>query len=124
MTSINPVRQKEQAIIKQALDQLGFRTELRQVDAAVYFDGSPGNEQNINHFYNDLQMYTNNATTPIPIAYMIGWYAGEDGENIAQRRTTGTARTTAATRTRTTMNCSSRCAWRRTSGERRRCSSN
>lgn len=84
VTSINPVRQKTQAIIKQALDEVGFRTELRQVDAAVYFDGSPGNDQNINHFYNDLQMYTNNATTPIPIAYMIGWYAGPDGENLAQ----------------------------------------
>jgi peptide/nickel transport system substrate-binding protein len=83
-TTINPVRQKEQAIMKQALDEIGFRTELRQVDAAVYFDGSPGNDQNINHFYNDLQMYTNNATTPIPIAYMIGWYAGPEGENIAQ----------------------------------------
>jgi peptide/nickel transport system substrate-binding protein len=29
-------------------------------------------------------MYTNNATTPIPVAYMIGWYAGPEGENIAQ----------------------------------------
>ena len=29
-------------------------------------------------------MYTNNPTTPIPIAYMLGWYAGPDGENIAQ----------------------------------------
>jgi peptide/nickel transport system substrate-binding protein len=84
-TSINPVRQKTQAIIKQGLEQMGFRVELRQVDSGIYFDGSPGNEQNINHFYNDLQMYTNNATTPIPLAYMIGWYAGEDGENIAQR---------------------------------------
>lgn len=83
-TSINPVRQKTQAILKQAMDEIGFRTELRQVDAAVYFDGSPGNDQNINHFYNDLQMYTNNATTPIPVAYMIGWYAGPDNENIAQ----------------------------------------
>ncbi|MFN8592821.1 MAG: peptide ABC transporter substrate-binding protein [Thermomicrobiales bacterium] len=85
VTSINPVRQKEQAIIKQALEQIGFKVELKQVDAAVYFDGSPGNEQNINHFYNDLQMYTNNATTPIPVAYMIGWYAGPDGENVAQK---------------------------------------
>jgi peptide/nickel transport system substrate-binding protein len=83
VTSINPVRQKEQAIIKQALDQLGFRTELRQVDAAVYFDSSPGNDQNINHFLNDLQMYTSNATTPIPVAYMISWYGGEN--NIAQQ---------------------------------------
>jgi len=85
VTSINPVRQKEQAIIKQGLEAMGFRVELRQVDAAVFFDGSPGNEQNINHFYNDFQMYTNNATTPIPVAYMIGWYAGPDGENIAQK---------------------------------------
>jgi peptide/nickel transport system substrate-binding protein len=84
-TSINPVRQKTQAILKQAMDEIGFRTELRQVDAAVYFDGSPGNEQNINHFYNDLQMYTNNTTSPLPVAYMIGWYAGPDGENIAQK---------------------------------------
>ena len=84
VTSINPVRQKEQAIIKQALDEIGFRTELRQVDAAVFFDSSPGNEQNTNHFYNDLEMYTDNPTTPIPIAYMLGWYAGPEGENIAQ----------------------------------------
>jgi peptide/nickel transport system substrate-binding protein len=84
VTSINPVRQKEQAIIKQALDQIGFRTELRQVDAAVYFDSSVGNDQNINHFYNDLEMYTDNPTTPIPVAYMNGWYAGPENENIAQ----------------------------------------
>jgi peptide/nickel transport system substrate-binding protein len=84
-TSINSVRQKSQAIIKQALEQMGFGVELRQVDSGIFFDGSPGNEQNINHFYNDMQMYTNNATTPIPVAYMIGWYAGPDGENIAQR---------------------------------------
>ena len=37
-----------------------LRVELRQVDAAVFFDSSAGNDQNINHFYNDLQMYTDN----------------------------------------------------------------
>ncbi len=84
VTTISSVRQKTQAIIKQALDEIGFRTELRQVDAAVYFDSSPGNDQNINHFYNDLQMYTSNPTTPIPVAYMISWYGGPEGENIAQ----------------------------------------
>lgn len=84
VTSINPVRQKTQAIVKQSMEQLGFQVELRQVDAAVFFDGSPGNEQNINHFFNDMQMYTNNSYTPVPVAYMIGWYAGPEGENIAQ----------------------------------------
>jgi peptide/nickel transport system substrate-binding protein len=84
VTTISSVRQKEQAIIKQALDQIGFRTELRQVDAAVFFDSSPGNDQNTNHFYNDLEMYTDNPTTPFPVSYMIGWYGGPEGENIAQ----------------------------------------
>ncbi len=84
VTTISSVRQKEQAIIKQALDQIGFRTELRQVDAAVFFDGSPGNDQNNRHFYNDIEMYTDNPTTPIPVEYMVGWYGGPEGENIAQ----------------------------------------
>jgi peptide/nickel transport system substrate-binding protein len=84
VTSINPVRQKEQAIIKQALEQIGFRVELRQVDAAVFFDSSAGNEQNTSHFYNDIEMYTTGPTTPIPVDYMLTWYAGPVGENIAQ----------------------------------------
>ena len=84
VTSINSVRQKEQAIIKQALDQIGFRTELRQVDAAVFFGGEAGNDQDINHFYNDIEMYTDNPTTPFPVDYMLGWYGGPEGENIAQ----------------------------------------
>ncbi len=84
VTSINTVRQKEQAIIKQALDEIGFRTELKQVDAAVYFDSSAGNDQNINHFFNDIEMYTDNPTNPNPIEYMLNWYAGPDGANVAQ----------------------------------------
>src|SRR5215207_3356368 len=84
VTSINPVRQKEQAIIKQALEQIGFRVELRQVDAAVFFDSSAGNEQNTSHFYNDLEMYTTGPTTPFPVDYMLTWYAGPENENIAQ----------------------------------------
>src|SRR5215216_88495 len=85
VTTISSVRQKEQAIIKQALDQIGFRTELRQVDAAVFFDSSPGNEQNVNHFYNDLQMYTDNPTSPVPVSYMLSWYAGPEGANVPQK---------------------------------------
>ncbi|MCC6315594.1 MAG: peptide ABC transporter substrate-binding protein [Thermomicrobiales bacterium] len=84
-TTINDVRQKTQAIIKQSLEKMGFKVQLIQIDAGIFFDGSPGNEQNINHMYWDVDMYTNNATTPIPVAYMINWYAGPDGENIAQK---------------------------------------
>src|SRR5215203_1967971 len=84
VTTISSVRQKTQAIIKQALEQIGFRVELRQVDAAVFFDSSAGNDQNTSHFYNDIEMYTTGPTTPVPTDYMLTWYAGPENENIAQ----------------------------------------
>ncbi len=83
-TSINAVRQKTQAVIKQALEKMGFKVQLQQVDSGIFFDGSAGNEQSINHMYNDINMFTNNPTTPFPTAYMTSWYAGPDGKNIAQ----------------------------------------
>jgi len=82
-TSINSVRQKTQAVIKQALEQIGFKVQLQQVDSGVFFSGT--NEQDINHFYTDITMYTNNPTTPFPTAYLVSWYAGPDRSNIAQR---------------------------------------
>ena len=84
-TSINQVRQKTQAVVKQAFTKLGIKVQLQQVDAGVFFDGSAGNEQNINHFYWDLEMYTNNPSSPIPVSYMFGWYSGTNGNNIAQK---------------------------------------
>lgn len=84
-TSINPVRQKTQAILKRDWEAIGFRIQLGQVDAGVYFDSAPGNEQNYSHFYRDLQMYTDGPGSPFPIRYMQSWYAGPDGRNIAQK---------------------------------------
>jgi len=82
-TTINSVRQKTQAVIKQALEQLGVRVQLQQVDSGVFFSGT--NEQDTSHFYTDVMMYTNNPVSPFPASYFDSWYAGPDGENIAQR---------------------------------------
>ena len=84
VTSINEVRQKTQQVLKAAFEQIGFRVQLLQTDAGIYFDGSAGNEQNISHFYYDTMMWTNNATSPFPVAYFTNWYAGPDNENVAQ----------------------------------------
>ncbi|CAA9527121.1 MAG: ABC transporter, substrate-binding protein (cluster 5, nickel/peptides/opines) [uncultured Thermomicrobiales bacterium] len=84
-TSINAVRQKTQAVVKEGLEELGFQVQLQQVDSGIYFDGSAGNEQNINHMYVDINMYTNGAGSPIPLSYMTGWYAGPEDRNIAQQ---------------------------------------
>jgi peptide/nickel transport system substrate-binding protein len=88
------VRQKTQAIVKASLAQIGVDVTLEQIDAGIYFDSAPGNDQNINHFYWDINMYTNEATSSVPIAYMEDWYAGPDNRNVAQKENdwTGTNR--------------------------------
>jgi peptide/nickel transport system substrate-binding protein len=83
-TSVNQVRQKTQAVVKQNLEAIGFQVELVSVDAGIYFDTGPGNDQNIYKFYWDLEMYQSVPTNPTPLSYMEGWYAGPDGSNIAQ----------------------------------------
>jgi peptide/nickel transport system substrate-binding protein len=82
-TTINSVRQKTQAVVKQSLEEIGFRVQLQQVDSAVFFSGN--NEQDTSHFYTDVMMYTNNPVSPFPASYFESWYAGPNGENIAQR---------------------------------------
>ena len=83
-TTINPVRQKTQAVNKQTFEQIGFQVSLQQIDSGIFFDSSPGNEQNASHMYVDINMYTNGSTTPVPVEYLAGWYAGPDGVNIAK----------------------------------------
>jgi peptide/nickel transport system substrate-binding protein len=56
-TSINPLRQKEQAIIKQGATKAGMDMELKTVVASVFFGSDEGNPDNIGHFSADLQMY-------------------------------------------------------------------
>jgi peptide/nickel transport system substrate-binding protein len=83
-TTINPVRQKEQAINKSNWEAAGFKVNLDQVDSGVFFDSSAGNEQNWTHFYHDVIMYTTGSATPFPTSLAAYWYAGPNNENVAQ----------------------------------------
>jgi peptide/nickel transport system substrate-binding protein len=84
-TSINSVRQKNQAVNKNNWEAIGFDVTLGQVDAGVFFDSAAGNDQNASHFFRDLQMYTNNPSSTFPLTYMQAWYAGPEKANIAQK---------------------------------------
>jgi peptide/nickel transport system substrate-binding protein len=84
-TTINGVRQKTQAVNKKNWESLGIQITLGQVDAGVFFDSAAGNDQNANHFFRDIQMFTNGATSTFPLLFMLGWYGGPDGSNIAQK---------------------------------------
>jgi peptide/nickel transport system substrate-binding protein len=81
---VSSVRQKEQAVIKENWEGIGVRVELQQVESSVFFDGSPGNDQNAAHKLWDLDLSANGPTSPVPASYLNAWYAGPDGENIAQ----------------------------------------
>ena len=57
-TSTNSVRQKTQALIKQWWAEIGVETELKNVDAAVFFGGDPNSPDTYGKFYTDVEMYT------------------------------------------------------------------
>jgi peptide/nickel transport system substrate-binding protein len=83
-TSVNSVRQKNQAVVKEELARIGIQVQLQQIDAGIFFDSAAGNDQNIAHMYWDMNMYTNNCTSSVPIQYMADWYSGPDNNNVPQ----------------------------------------
>jgi peptide/nickel transport system substrate-binding protein len=75
-TTINKVRQNTQQLNKQNWEKAGFKVQMKQVDAGTFFDSNAGNEQNAQHFYVDVLMYTNNPTDAHPLQYFASWYGG------------------------------------------------
>ena len=76
-TSTNSVRQGTQALIKQMWQQIGVETELRNIDAAVFFGNDPASPDTYSKFYADVQMYTNNFVGTDPEAYMANYHSSE-----------------------------------------------
>ncbi|MCC0070117.1 MAG: peptide ABC transporter substrate-binding protein [Rhodobacteraceae bacterium] len=89
-TSTNAVRQDFQALVKQWWTEIGVETELKNVDASVFFGGDPGSPDTFQKFYADVEMYANNfdGTDPEPYLsqYLCDKIPGPDngwqGENI------------------------------------------
>jgi peptide/nickel transport system substrate-binding protein len=70
LTSTNTLRQKEQALVKDAWAAIGVDTELLNVSATVFFSTDAANNDTIGKFFNDVQMYTNNYSQPDPTEYL------------------------------------------------------
>lgn len=87
-TSTNPVRQKTQEIIKQAMEGIGIPVEIKAIDAAVYFSSDAGNPDTSAHFYADWEMFTNSTTVPYPIAYMANYKSVDPAIDVAQKANT------------------------------------
>jgi peptide/nickel transport system substrate-binding protein len=75
-TSINPVREKEEQILKASFQQAGIAMEITNADAGVFF-GPPNNADAASRFEKDLEMFTNSPTDPDAQQYLAGWTTGE-----------------------------------------------
>lgn len=76
-TSTNSVRQGTQALIKQMWQQIGVETELRNIDASVFFGGDQSSPDTFQKFMADVEMYTNNFDGTDPEKYMSNWRCSE-----------------------------------------------
>ncbi len=61
--SINPVREKQQQVIKQAFQQAGIAMEIKNADAGVFY-GRPDNPDQFYRFENDMELNTRARTSP------------------------------------------------------------
>ncbi len=76
-TSTNAVRQDFQALIKDWWRQIGVETELKNIDAAVFFGGDQSSPDTFQKFFADIEMYANNFDGTDPEAYMGSWKCSE-----------------------------------------------
>ncbi|MCX7644307.1 MAG: peptide ABC transporter substrate-binding protein [Rhodobacteraceae bacterium] len=89
-TSVNPVRQDFQALIKQWWNEIGVEVELKSIDPGVYFGGDPGSPDTFQKFYADVEMYANNFDGTDPEPYLAQYLCDKipgpenqwQGENI------------------------------------------
>lgn len=76
-TSTNAVRQDTQALVKQWWSEIGVETELKNIDAAVFFGGDQSSPDTFQKHYSDIEMYTNLFNGTDPEAYMNSWTCDE-----------------------------------------------
>ena len=80
-TSINPPRQKGQAIVKQACQKAGIALELKSVVASVFFSADVANPDTYSKFYADLEEFQIPMTQPDPALHMKRYIS----ENVATK---------------------------------------
>jgi peptide/nickel transport system substrate-binding protein len=76
-TSINPVRQQTQEIVKNALDSIGFDVQLKNLDSSVFFGPVEGTTNTRRQFYADLEEFAYSNKSPDPTTYMKAWTCDE-----------------------------------------------
>lgn len=76
-TSENPVRRGTQELIQGWWRTIGVETELKSVNAGVFFSADPDNPDNLWRFYADIEMYTDATSLIDPQSYLSNWQTAE-----------------------------------------------
>lgn len=76
-TSVNPVRQQTQDIIKHDLESIGVMVENKMIDSSIFLGSANDNTNTRRHFYADLEEFAYGNKSPDPGAYMRGWTCAE-----------------------------------------------
>lgn len=84
-TTVNPVRQRQQEILKASWEQLGIRTELKAVESSVFFSSDAGNPDTYPHFYCDLLIFTNGPASLYPLEFLASFKSDDPDNDLAQK---------------------------------------
>ena len=76
-TSTNSVRQGTQELIQKWWRNIGVETELKNINAGVFFSSDPDNPDNLWRFYADIEMYASGRLSIDPQSYLSSWLATE-----------------------------------------------
>ncbi|MBW3666101.1 MAG: peptide ABC transporter substrate-binding protein [Actinobacteria bacterium] len=77
-TSTNAVRQSFQDLISGYWEQIGVETDMQNVDASLFFDGTCASDDCIWKFFQDVEMYTSSSSGPD----FVGYYQGNTCDQI------------------------------------------
>jgi len=78
-TTLNPLRQKIQELIKKNLNGLGIEVNLKAIESSVFFGKleKGRNKEMTRFFYADLQEYYTGNQSPDPISYLKRWHSSD-----------------------------------------------
>ena len=63
--------------VKQWWSEIGVDTELRNIDAAVFFGGDPACPDIYQKFYTDIEMFTSGTAGPDAESFVVRWVCGK-----------------------------------------------
>uniref|UniRef100_UPI00273F1B54 ABC transporter substrate-binding protein n=1 Tax=Roseovarius sp. MMSF_3281 TaxID=3046694 RepID=UPI00273F1B54 len=72
-TSVNPVRQDFQVVIQDWWRQIGVETQLRAIEASIFFGSDPANPDTFQKFNADVQMFASAFDGTDPGAFLANW---------------------------------------------------